>query len=180
MICAENCAIFHLDQYTDDNDDDLCEGRGNCRLSAEPRVVDIPRPEQRLIIIVFAFIVIIIVFALIFIIIYDYHHHLNTHDKMDIPRPKQRLIIIVFSIARPWPAQTRSSGPNGSKGYHPVQMGSNESKWVSTGPNGFELDQKGPNGFKWVHMSLIGFTWPKRDQMGLNWSTWVQIWPRGP
>ena len=99
---------------------------------------------------------------------------------MDIPRPKQRLIIIVFSIARPWPAQTRSSGPNGSKGYHPVQMGSNESKWVSTGPNGFELDQKGPNGFKWVHMSLIGFTWPKRDQMGLNWSTWVQIWPRGP
>ena len=68
MICAEKCAIFLPHQYTDDNDDDLCEGRGNCRLSAEPRVVDIPRPEQRLIIIVFAFIVIIIVFALIFII----------------------------------------------------------------------------------------------------------------
>ena len=54
MICAENCAIFLLHQYGDDNDDDLCEGRGNCRLSAEPRVVDIPRPEQHIIIIVLA------------------------------------------------------------------------------------------------------------------------------
>ena len=38
----------------DDNDDDLCEGGGNCRLSAEPRVADIPGPEHRLIIVILA------------------------------------------------------------------------------------------------------------------------------
>ena len=52
MITMTICAVVIT--MNDDSDDDLCEGGGNCRLSAEPRVADIPGPEQRLIIVILA------------------------------------------------------------------------------------------------------------------------------
>ena len=52
MITMTICAVVIT--MNDDSDDDLCEGGGNCRLSAEPRVADIPGPEHRLIIVILA------------------------------------------------------------------------------------------------------------------------------
>ena len=54
MITMTICAgvILSLITMNDDSDDDLCEGGGNCRLSAEPRVADIPGPEHLLIIVI--------------------------------------------------------------------------------------------------------------------------------
>ena len=50
MITMTICAVVIT--MNDDSDDDLCEGGGNCRLSAEPRVADIPGPEHLLIIVI--------------------------------------------------------------------------------------------------------------------------------